>query len=145
MPQSRWEDIEEIKRLKARYFRFLDSKRWQEFGEVFADDAVSLSPDTGEPMARGRHAIVERVKSVVRDAITVHHGHMPEIELTGPTTARGIWSMFDFVDYGDRSWKGYGHYEEEYVKANGRWKIKSFRLTRLRLDEQKRGSMGGTP
>lgn len=145
MAGSRLEDIEEIKKLKARYFRFLDTKRWKEFGDLFTEDAVSRSPDTGEPAARGREAIVERVKSVVRDAVTVHYGHMPEIELTGDATARGIWSMFDFVDYGPSSWKGYGHYEEEYVKVNGQWKIKSFRLTRLRLDRSERTSMGKAP
>ena len=26
-----------------------------------------------------------------------HHGHMPEIELTSPTTAKGIWAMEDRV------------------------------------------------
>ena len=32
------EDIEEVKQLKARYFRCVDLKRWPEFREVFSDD-----------------------------------------------------------------------------------------------------------
>ena len=32
--------IEAIKRLKARYFRMLDTKNWQEWGKIFAPDAV---------------------------------------------------------------------------------------------------------
>lgn len=145
MAVNRPEEIEEIKKLKARYFRYLDTKRWKEFGEVFAKDAVSRSPTSNEVMAQGRQAIVERVKGVVRDAVTVHYGHMPEIELTSETTAKGLWSMFDFVDYGKSSWKGYGHYEEEYVKQGGRWYIKSFKLTRLRQDKHDQSAMGTTP
>lgn len=33
--------IEEIKALKARYFRCVDTKDWDGFGAVFATDAVS--------------------------------------------------------------------------------------------------------
>jgi hypothetical protein len=32
--------------------------------------------------------------------------------------------------------KGYGHYEEEYVKEASGWKIKSVLLTRLHCDIQ---------
>ncbi len=31
-------------------------------------------------------------------SVTVHQGHMPEIELTSDLEARGIWAMFDRVD-----------------------------------------------
>ncbi|MBM4405953.1 MAG: nuclear transport factor 2 family protein [Chloroflexi bacterium] len=142
---ARWQDLEEIKGLKARYFRYLDTKRWKEFGEVFAEDAVSISPTSSDVITRGRQAIVERVKGVVRDAVSVHYGFMPEIELTSETTAKGIWSMFDFVDYGKNSWKGYGHYQEEYVKLGGRWYIKSFKLTRIRQDKHEQSALGTTP
>ncbi|MEE9285019.1 MAG: nuclear transport factor 2 family protein [Dehalococcoidia bacterium] len=135
MDQSRPGDLEAIKQLKARYFRFLDAKEWERFGAVFSDDAVILPPDGDAPVARGRQEIVARVRGVVEGAVTVHHGHMPEIQFTSDTTATGVWSMFDLVDYGDRGWRGYGHYEEEYVKEAGAWKIRSFRLTRLRKDE----------
>ena len=33
-------DIEAIKRLKARYFRLMDTKQWDDFATVFAEDAV---------------------------------------------------------------------------------------------------------
>ena len=32
-------DIEAIKQLKARYFRLMDTKRWEEWGDVFTKDA----------------------------------------------------------------------------------------------------------
>ena len=38
MDPSRLVDLEEIKRLKARYFRTLDTKQWKEFGDVFTEE-----------------------------------------------------------------------------------------------------------
>jgi hypothetical protein len=64
---------------------------------------------------------------------------MGEIELTSPTTARGIWAMSDFCEYRTkegmrRVLSGSGHYHEEYVKQDGEWSIAAMRLTRLRVD-----------
>jgi 3-phenylpropionate/cinnamic acid dioxygenase small subunit len=32
-------DLERIKRLKARYFRFLDEQNWAGWGDLFTEDA----------------------------------------------------------------------------------------------------------
>ena len=66
---------------------------------------------------------------------SVHHGHMPEIELTSSTTATGIWSMEDHVRWADGyETHGYGHYFETYEKAEDRWQIKTMNLAYLRSD-----------
>jgi hypothetical protein len=138
-PVRELQDIEAIKRLKAAYFRCVDEEDWEQFRALFADDAsfdveTRLFDDADSFLAAvvAHHTLAE-----VR---TVHHGHMPEIELTGPDTARGIWAMEDYVD---RIWaedgrreafRGYGHYHEEYRREDGRWKIASLRLTRIRVD-----------
>jgi len=128
------EEIEAIKRLKARYFRLMDTKQWDQWGDVFTEDAhLAASPDPNETF-HGRTDIVKRVSAVLRDARTVHHGHMPEIELTGPDTATGIWAMYDFVDMPQLVLHGWGHYHEEYARQDGTWRIRRLRLTRLRLD-----------
>ena len=128
------EEIEAIKRLKARYFRLMDTKQWDQWGDVFTEDAhLAASPDPNETF-HGRADIVKRVSAVLRDARTVHHGHMPEIELTGPDTATGIWAMYDFVEMPQLVLHGWGHYHEEYAKQGGAWRIRRSRLTRLRLD-----------
>jgi hypothetical protein len=128
------EEIEAIKRLKARYFRLMDTKQWDQWGDVFTEDAhLAASPDPNETF-HGRADIVKRVSAVLRDARTVHHGHMLEIELTGPDTATGIWAMYDFVDMPQLVLHGWGHYHEEYAKQGGAWRIRRSRLTRLRLD-----------
>lgn len=43
--------------------------------------------------------------------------------------------MLDYLETRDTYVHGYGHYHEKYVKeANGAWRIKWTRLTRLRVD-----------
>jgi hypothetical protein len=74
--------------------------------------------------------MVARNRKLLASAVTVHHGHMPEIAITGADTATGIWSMVDVVRLG-AGFRGYGHYHEEYVKQAGRWRIRRLRLTRL--------------
>jgi hypothetical protein len=132
-------DIEAIKRLKARYFRLMDQKRWDEWAFVFSRDAHLEVPEGGVS-EDGRENVVASVSGVLEGVRTVHHGHMPEIEITGPDTARGVWAMFDYVEFplGDdgarRGLQGYGHYTEEYVREDGEWRIKRLELSRLRID-----------
>jgi uncharacterized protein (TIGR02246 family) len=92
------DDIEAIKQLKARYFRTLDRQEWDGFAQVFARDAVLEVPEAGI-VRQGRDEIVGSVSKALAGATTVHHGHMPEIELTGPDTATGIWAMADYVEW----------------------------------------------
>jgi SnoaL-like domain len=128
-------EILEIHRLKALYFRLMDEKRWDEWAEVFTEDFVGIY-DGPHPQLRfeGRAQIVAENRKILATARTVHHGHMPEIELTSATTATGIWAMFDYVELPEFTLRGYGHYHDEYVKQGGRWRIKATRLTRLRCD-----------
>jgi hypothetical protein len=137
-------DIEAIKQLKARYFRYMDTRQWQLWSGVFTVDChlrVEHEPGVIGTDVRGRDAIVRGVREALEGTRTVHHGHMPEIEITGPTTARGVWAMFDSVRWGDeRDLEGYGHYHETYRKSpRGRWQIASLLLTRLRVDHPGRG------
>ncbi|MDH3706057.1 MAG: nuclear transport factor 2 family protein [Acidimicrobiia bacterium] len=141
-------DIESIKVLKARYFRLMDTKQWHEWGQPFT---VDCHVDTSEEMVRngldpalgivdGRDALVAHMHQWVDPARTVHHGHMPEIELVSATEATGVWAMFDLVQIpGDQpiEFEGYGHYHETYEKdADGRWRIARLRLTRLRVENR---------
>jgi len=132
--------IESIKQLKARYFRLMDTKQWDRFGEVFTPDAeIDVRQDAGKAgQVRGRERIVEAIRNAVHAAQTVHHGHMPEIELTGPDTARGTWAMYDYVEFpsdGPRAgFHGFGHYLETYRHQDGAWRIASMKLTRIRRD-----------
>jgi len=140
-------DIEAIKQTKARYFRYIDTKRWDDFAQVFADNATMdmseelerFGGDGSSGMLHGKESIRDFVKAVIDAAETVHHGHMPEINLTSATSAEGIWAMHDVVDFGEdapfRGLRGYGHYHETYTKgADGVWRIQTCKLTRLRIE-----------
>ena len=69
---------EAIKQLKARYFRLMDQKKWDEWAMVFAEDAHLVVPEGGVD-ERGRAAVVASVSGVWEGVRTAHHGHMPEI------------------------------------------------------------------
>jgi hypothetical protein len=129
------DDIEAIKQLKARYFRMMDTKNWDGMRAVFADDVFIDTTDSGGRVVEGADEFMRGLRSLLADVVTVHHGHMPEIELTSATTATGIWSMEDRLRWPDgRELHGAGHYLEEYEKIDGRWRIKKMTLTRLRTD-----------
>jgi uncharacterized protein (TIGR02246 family) len=129
------DDLESIKQLKARYFRTMDSKDWAGMREVFADDVFVDTTASGGSVIEGADDFVEFLERTLGDAITVHHGHMPEIDFTTPTTATGIWALQDTIWWpNDTLMRGYGHYHETYELIDGAWRIKTLRLTRLHMD-----------
>jgi acetyl esterase/lipase len=124
--------IEEIKQLKARYFRLMDTKQWDALRAVFAKNARLLDEESNTGWT-GREQIVAGLAHVLANARTVHHGHMPEIELTSDTEARGVWAMNDWVDQPELTLDGWGHYHERYVFEDGAWRIADERISRLRV------------
>ena len=129
------DDVEAIKQLKARYFRTMDTKDWPGMRAVFTDDVVMDTTSSGGGVISGADEFLAFLEPTLRDVVTVHHGHMPEITLTSPTTATGIWSMEDLLRWPDgTAMRGYGHYHETYEKADDEWRITTSTLTRLRVD-----------
>ncbi len=135
--------IEEIKQVKARYFRCMDTKDWAGFTAVFAPDgSVDYSPaalDSSDWKASGAVNVVALVRKVVEHAVTIHHGHMAEIEITSPTTASAIFAMEDLIYWPEgsryKTMHGWGHYYETYEKIGDKWLIKTLKLTRLRVEQ----------
>jgi uncharacterized protein (TIGR02246 family) len=130
------DDIEAIHQLKARYFRSMDTKDWAAMRHVFTDDVIiDTTQDAGGEPIQGGDEFMTFLEGVIGDVITVHHGHMPEITVTSPTTATGVWAMEDMLRWPDgNEMHGYGHYHETYEKVDGEWRIKTLTLTRLRVD-----------
>jgi hypothetical protein len=126
-------EIEAIRQLKYRYFRYLDSKLWEPLKELFVPEAVS-SYGGGKYAFEGRDAILDfLVESLGPTMITMHHGHHPEIDLTGESTATGIWALEDLViDTANQlTIRGAAYYQDEYVKSGDAWKIRSTGYERL--------------
>lgn len=129
------DDMEAIRQLKARYCRLMDTKDWAGFRQVFTDDTTVDSTDAGGSVVTGGDNFLEFLTAALDQVITVHHCHTPEIEITSPTTASGIWAMEDMVRFPNGlDLHGYGHYHETYERHDGVWRIKSSKLTRLRSD-----------
>lgn len=130
--------IEDIRRLKARYLRYVDTKQWEGLAALFTDDAVVdiAESDAG---SRGKTEFVAAVVERLAGAVTVHQAAGGEIEVLDADRARGVWPMFDRVENpAGPSYTGWGHYTEEYQRVGGRWLISRLRLTRLKriiLDE----------
>ena len=134
-------NLEELKGLKARYFRFVDTKAWDDLVALFSPEPVfDISDDQPGCVLTSREAIREAVSTPLSHCVSVHHGHCPEITLTSDSTAEGIWAMEDMLRWEEGSGSpiktlhGYGHYHETYERVDGRWHIKTMKLKRLRVD-----------
>lgn len=143
MAETPEETREQIRRLKARYCRLLDTKDYEGWKTVFAPDVVvklDMAISTGgadgqtAPDLNGLDEFLPVVLGGVEHAQTKHHVHTPEIDLTSETTASGIWAMEDLLLFPDGSELfGAGHYRETYELRDGSWVIASLHLTRTIL------------
>lgn len=135
--EQRLDDVEAIRRLKARYFRTMDTKDWAGMRQVFIDDVVVDTTEAGGGLVTGADEFMAFLEEALAGTVTVHQGHMPEIELTSATTATGIWALNDIVIWPNGArLDGYGHYHETYLKGPDGWRIASSKLTRLHTDFQ---------
>ena len=129
--------IEEIKRLKYRYFRTLDLKGWDEFGDCLAEDVVARygTQAMDEPLHFDTRADVVAFMSenLGRGIITMHVANHPEIEVDGDT-ASGSWAFEDTVIVPDLKVqiRGGGYYLDTYREdPDGAWRIASTKYDRI--------------
>jgi len=127
-------EIEQIKLLKARYFRALDTKDWDLMAILLTEDC-STSYSDGKYAFEGRDATLAFLKEGLGSArkLSLHTGHHPEIELTDDSTATGIWYLQDIVLDLDSNFRIYGSglYTDEYRKVDGGWQICSTGYKRI--------------
>jgi len=142
--------IEEIKQLKSRYFHGIDEKDWEMLRDTLTEDAVldfsgevelhvghhgvEVADDPADWILEGGEPGTEKIAEIVSAIVSVHHGHDPQITIVGDDEARGIWSMYDCLDYGEEVFHGYGYYEETYRRTDGGWRISNLKLIRLRTE-----------
>ena len=142
--------IEEIRQVRARYWRGVDDCDGALVRSVLAKDCVldyhgcCTDPQSGidhlpamNLTLRGRDAWLS--DGMARYGIvSVHQGNQSEVTITSPASASAIWT------FTDRMWfppggaiahlVGWGHYHETYVVEDGGWKIATTRITRLRVE-----------
>lgn len=119
-------EIEQIRQLKYRYFRALDTHDWALFESCLAEE-VSTALDNGKYSFNGRAAFVAGIRALMDkpSLLSKHQGHHPEIELLAPDRAKGTWYLEDQVLDLDGSWMVHGTalYQDEYIKRDGAWQI----------------------
>jgi len=137
---ERLEATEEIRSLKARYYRLMDTKQWDELKCVFTSDMKVVTPE-GQIYTEGGETYAAALHNSLENAISCHQNLGGEIEILDAANARAIWAMQDVIEWEDAhprtGWKsilGRGHYHETYRKEDGVWRIATLTLTRLRLD-----------
>jgi hypothetical protein len=136
-------DRQEIQELKAKYCRFVDTKQWAALRTLFCPDARFEGLGSA-PNGADLDTFIDGISTRLQPTVSIHHCHMPEIQFQNNESARGVWAMMDYVQWpkgfapkeapARAGFFGYGHYEEEYRRVQGRWKIAFLRLTRLRID-----------
>jgi hypothetical protein len=137
--------IEAIKKLKARYFRALDSKDWTTLCNTFTREIVILNSRAGEEHRTTRDRHIEHYKWLIGEGRSIHHGYTPEITILDEANATGIWAMDDIIVYPPRDkpqgFRGWGHYHETYKVEDGEWHIAVMDLRRMRYEPL----IGGLP
>ena len=121
------DDIEAIKRVQGQYCRAADTKDWDLLRATVTDDFSCDTGSRGQGATVGIDAFLERMHAI--SVVTAHHALLPEIELTSPTTATGVWAVHNFTKLPDGSAiDGYGHYHNAYEKVDGSWRLSALKL-----------------
>lgn len=119
---AEWRDTEDVKALKYRYLRTLDTKAWDDFEACFLPDATA---DYNGLEFADRAALVDYMRTNLGEGlITLHQVHHPEICLDGDTaTAR--WYLQDkvLVPAFGFMLEGAAFYEDRYVRTPEGWRV----------------------
>lgn len=120
-------DIDEIKRVKYRYLRALDTKDWATFEDTLTED---VEGDYGESLGEDhrftdRDGLVSFMRtSLGPEVITEHRVDHPEITVDGDE-ATGTWYLQDRVIAPDFNFMliGAAFYRDRYRRTPDGWKI----------------------
>jgi hypothetical protein len=120
-------DLEDIKRVKYRYLRALDTKHWADYADTMTDDVVG---DYGSSLGEEHHftdrnSLVEYMRTSLPDSVvTEHRVTHPEITIDGDE-ASGIWYLQDRVIVVEFDFMliGAAFYHDQYRRTPDGWKI----------------------
>jgi uncharacterized protein (TIGR02246 family) len=109
--------IQEIRDQIARYAILFDDKSWDEFAELWAEDAVWEGPGM---VFEGRAELMRFLSTCLpADYNGKHMNSPPLIELTGPERARArtdvVWITHDFAN------QIVARYDDVFKRVDGRW------------------------
>lgn len=128
-------DFEDIRTVKHRYFRGIDTADQALLETLFTDD-VSVEYRGGgyKVELAGKAKMIDfLMNSFNATAVAMHHGHMPDITLTGDDSAEGIWYLEDiFISLERRDvTTGTAIYRDRYRRVGDSWKIERTEYDRI--------------
>ena len=126
------EDIESIKRLKARWWFACDTRDIAGMRGCYDESDFLIDFGfIGEFTDMDAFIHVFESLACHPTHVDMHHGTAPEIMMTGPDTAKGRWRMrFQLLETELRQVQLMsGYYEDEYVRVNGDWKMRVSKYT----------------
>lgn len=120
-------DLEDIKRVKYRYLRALDTKKWTDFATTLTPDVTGdYGASVGEDHRfTDRESLVEFMRSSLpANVITEHRVTHPEITVDGDQ-AEGIWYLQDRVIVPELDFMliGAAFYHDRYRRTADGWQI----------------------
>ncbi len=127
---QRLEDIEAIRRLKARYLNACDSQDPQAAKNCFASGEVLIDMGhVGVFKDREGFAEIYRTFGCQPFILDMHHGANPEIEFVSEDHAKALWAL-EYRNFNTQA-KTVTFvsliYHDEYVRQGGQWKIQKSR------------------
>jgi hypothetical protein len=140
--------VEQIKQVKARYWRAIDSGDSELLRTTFTEDCLidfrgSMGEDEGDStnIWTDRESFLTSSAAAFGAIRTIHHGFVPEIDFTAEGEATAIWPMEDIVIVSHPSeglpfthFHGWGHYHDRYRETADGWRMCATRLVRTRIE-----------
>jgi ketosteroid isomerase-like protein len=127
------QDIQELHELHTNYAYWLLTREWEKIVDLFTDDAVAILHK------RGRFAGKAEITSIFKEVVQNNRGRgrdghlalQPNIQVDGDK-ATAHWLMYvmmlDSKGGSENNWM-HGRHDMEYVRVNGKWKIKYMLFT----------------
>ena len=131
----RLEDIEQIRQIKYKYWRGIDTADIDLLRGILADDIkVDYLGGTYRWQIEGKDKMLAAIAAAFNPQVaSCHTGHHPEITVLTDTTAEGTWTLTDvFINLADKiRTTGAALYRDKYVKVGGKWLISVTTYERL--------------
>lgn len=130
---QRLRDIEEIRQNKAKYYRSIDSKQWNDLRETVSED-FKTAFFGGKIVCNGVEEFVAFLKkSNPETTVSLHMAYIPEITIDSETEAHGRWYLRDSTIVNDGSnyiVQGASFHMDKYEKRDGKWLITEIKSER---------------
>lgn len=123
---QRLEDEVAIKELKYRYLNACDEKEVDAINDCFAEGKIVINyANIGEFDNRDDFVALYTRMACVDNIFDMHHAQNPIITVTGPDTAIGKVALrfFNINTEAKTCAQMAGHYNDEYKKIDGQWRI----------------------